>query len=59
MTSSSLITRIKCALVLIILMVFSVAPIPITSTIALWVVIFRPKWFKQLVDKIYVDWQGS
>lgn len=57
MSSSSLMTRIKCALVLIVLMSFSVLPIPITSSIALWVVIFRPKWFKQLVEKIYADWQ--
>lgn len=59
MTSSSIMTRIKCALVLIVLMAFSVSPIPITSSIALWVVIFRPKWFKRLVDKIYADWQDS
>jgi hypothetical protein len=47
--------RIKCAIVLIALMIFSVVPIPITSTIGLLVVIFRPSWFKKLVDKIYAD----
>jgi hypothetical protein len=36
-------------------MIFSVGPIPITSTIGLLVVIFRPTWFKKLVDNIYAD----
>ncbi|MDP3839698.1 MAG: hypothetical protein Q8Q54_12340 [Methylococcales bacterium] len=49
--------RIKCAIVLIIFMIFSVSPIPITSTIGLFVVIFRPHWFKKLVDNIYADKQ--
>jgi hypothetical protein len=49
----SLFVRIKCAL---ILMVFMMIPIfPITSTIGLFVVIFRPHWFKQLVDTVYAD----
>ncbi len=47
--------RIKCAVVFIVFMIFSVSPIPITSTIGLLVVIFRPRWFKKLVDKIYAD----
>lgn len=47
--------RIKCAIFLIIFMIFSVSPIPITSTIGLFVVIFRPHWFKKLVDNIYAD----
>jgi len=44
--------RIKCAIVFIVFMVFSVGPIPITSTIGLLVVLFRPAWFKTLVDKL-------
>ena len=47
--------RIKCAVVLILLMLASVVPIPITSSIGLFVVIFRPHWFKKLVEKIYAD----
>lgn len=56
MNVASLIARIKCGLVL---MVFMLIPIfPITSTIGLFVVIFRPLWFKQLVDKVYADKSG-
>lgn len=50
--------RIKCAIVFLVFMVFSVGPIPITSTIGLLVVLFRPAWFKTLVDKIYSDKDG-
>jgi hypothetical protein len=57
MTASSL-SRIKCGLVLLVFMLFSVSPIPITSAIGLWVVIFRPRWFKQLVDRVYADIDG-
>jgi hypothetical protein len=47
--------RIKCAIVFIVFMIFSIGPIPVTSAIGLFVVIFRPTWFKRLVDKIYAD----
>jgi len=36
-------------------MIISIGPFPITSTICLYVVIFRPRWFKSLVDKVYAD----
>ena len=45
-------TRIKCAMIFMVLMLI---PLPITSTAGLLVVIFRPTWFKKLVDKIYAD----
>jgi len=47
--------RIQCAIVLIVFMIVSIGPIPITSTICLYAVIFRPRWFKSLVDRIYAD----
>jgi len=56
MKAVSVFARIKCAIVLIIFMSMSVIPmLPITSTIGLFVVIFRPRWFKKLVDNIYAD----
>ena len=53
MNTSSLLTRIKCGLVLLVFM--SIPLFPITSTIGLFVVIFRPFWFKRLVDNVYAD----
>lgn len=53
MIAASIFARIKCALVLI---VFSLIPIlPVTGTIGLFIVFFRPMWFKRLVDKVYAD----
>lgn len=53
MKAASFDARVKCGLVL---MVFMLIPVfPITSTIGLFVVIFRPGWFKQLVDTVYAD----
>ena len=54
MNTVSNISRIKAAIVLIALMMMSIVPVPITSTIGLYVVIFRPLWFKQLVENIYL-----
>jgi len=51
----SLSARIKCALFLIILTVVGLGPFPITSAIGLFIVIFRPQWFKNLVDRIYAE----
>jgi hypothetical protein len=43
-------------LVLLVLMSSSIIPmLPITSAICLFVVIFRPRWFKKLVDNVYAD----
>jgi hypothetical protein len=39
-------------------MIFSIGPVPVTSTIGLFVVIFRPNWFKKLVLTIYADKDG-
>lgn len=51
----STVARIKTAIVFIVFILFSIGPIPIASSIGLYVVIFRPRWFKQLVETIYAD----
>ncbi len=53
MKAGSTIARIKCALVLIIFMLIPL--LPITGTIGLLILIFRPIWFKKLVDNVYAD----
>ena len=53
MIKVSVAARIKCALVLIIFMLIPL--LPITTTIGLFIVIFRPIWFKKLVDNVYAD----
>ncbi len=45
--------RIICLIVLLILSFLEIGPIPIAPLFLMWVVIFRPEWFFQLVLKIY------
>lgn len=56
MRAGSLMARIQCGLVLIIFMLIPI--IPITGTIGLFILIFRPLWFKKLVDNVYADKDG-
>jgi hypothetical protein len=53
MRAGSLMARIQCGLILIIFMVIPV--IPITGMIGLFLLIFRPVWFRKLVDNVYAD----
>ena len=53
MIEVSIVARIKCAVVLIVFMVIPL--LPITATIGLFILIFRPIWFKKLVDSVYAD----
>ncbi|MDO9213235.1 MAG: hypothetical protein Q8Q54_03015 [Methylococcales bacterium] len=53
MKAVSVVARIKCALVLLVFMIIPV--LPITGTLGLFIVIFRPLWFKKLVDNVYAD----
>ena len=48
-----MITRIMTALLLLVLAIIGIGPIPTTSLITIYVVLFRPSWFKHLVDTIY------
>ena len=53
--NKNIVTRIKCALVLIGLTLLGLGPMPVTSLIGLYIVVFRPQWFKQLVERIYTE----
>ncbi len=50
---SPFIVRLVTLLVLSVLVIFSFTPIPGTTLIMIYVVLFRPRWFKHLVDLIY------
>ena len=45
--------RILTLMAMLIVMVTDIGPIPTVSLICLYAVIFRPLWFKRLVDEIY------
>jgi len=46
-------TRIKCLIILILLTFLGLGPMPVTSVIGIYVVIARPQWFKEMVDRLY------
>jgi len=47
------IARIKCFIVLLLLMIVDILPIPILGLICLFILLTRPRWFKEMVDDIY------
>jgi hypothetical protein len=53
MNNRQIAVNIKCILALLFLFVIDFSPIPFTATIGLFVVIFKPRWFIDLVNKLY------
>lgn len=45
--------RILCLIVLAFFSILEITPIPIAELFLMWIVIFRPEWFYELVLKIY------
>jgi hypothetical protein len=46
-------TRFLCLLALLLITLLEIGPLPITGLVLIWVVLFRPAWFYELVLKIY------
>ena len=42
-----------CILFLLALIVLHVIPLPILEVLMLYIMVFRPPWFKNLIDQIY------
>ncbi len=53
MNNHQIAVNIKCLLALLILFVIDIGPIPVTVLIGLFVVIFKPRWFLNLVAALY------
>jgi len=50
--------RLIGIVVLVLFAFLGLGPIPITSSLGLFIVIFRPKWFKKFVDAVYSGKDG-
>lgn len=46
-------TRAKCLITLIGLMIVDIFPVPVVGAIGLYVIIKRPMWFRDLVNRLY------
>jgi hypothetical protein len=53
MNNRRLAVKMKCIFILLLLMILDIGPIPITAGLGLFIVLFRPLWFKTLVDTLY------
>jgi len=47
--------RLKWFLALIFMMIIDLGPIPFTASLLMFVFMFRPIWFRKLIDKLYLD----
>jgi len=45
--------RIIYLLILVVITILEIGPVPIFGLLLMWVVLFRPQWFYDLVQKIY------
>jgi len=45
--------RIKLVIVLVLLTILGIGPMPVTSVVGIYIVLFRPAWFKRMVLKLY------
>ncbi len=49
----NLVFRLLCLFALLLITILEVGPVPISGLGLMWVVLFRPRWFYNLVQKIY------
>lgn len=52
-------TRSKCLIALGVLAILSIGPLPTTTLLGFYVVLARPRWFKELVRKLYAEGEGG
>jgi hypothetical protein len=45
--------RLLCLIVLVLITLLEIGPVPITGLLLIGVVLFRPAWFYDLVQRIY------
>ncbi|WP_175463766.1 MULTISPECIES: hypothetical protein [Methylomonas] len=53
MSTHSYWLRIKLLFAVAVLTVLEIGPIPLFGLLLIWVIVFRPRWFKALLDRIY------
>ncbi|MCC5844798.1 MAG: hypothetical protein JJU05_11150 [Verrucomicrobia bacterium] len=47
------ITRLQCMGVLFLLALLEIGPVPIAPFFGMYLVLWRPPWFKELVERLY------
>jgi len=52
-------TRAKCLIALIGLMILDIFPLPVVGMIGLYVIVKRPRWFRDMVNRLYDEGDGT
>jgi len=45
--------RLRLVVVLVLLTILGIGPMPVTSVVGIYIVLFRPAWFRRMVLKLY------
>jgi len=53
MSNAACWVHIKWTVIILLFMIIDIGPIPFTASICLYIVWFRPQWFKDVVEKVY------
>ncbi|MBD9361002.1 hypothetical protein [Methylomonas fluvii] len=53
MNTHATFTRFKWFVIILLLTIVEIGPFPLMGLTLLYIVAFRPRWFKALVDQIY------
>jgi hypothetical protein len=59
MSYNAVFTRIKWIIVVLLMMLLDILPVPVIGLVLLYVLLFRPLWFKNAVLEIYLDTKGD
>lgn len=51
--SASFSRLLMCIFVILALIILHIIPLPILEVLMLFIMIYRPLWFKKLIDQIY------
>ncbi|MGZ8246864.1 hypothetical protein [Methylomagnum sp.] len=51
--ANALAVRKKCFLGLLCLFIVDIAPVQVTPTVAFFIIFLRPRWFHDLVERVY------
>ena len=53
MKKHHILVRVLMIVTMILLSILEVGPLPITALLGLYVAVFRPRWFINLMDSLY------
>lgn len=53
MTKQAPPARLKWFCIILVLTIVEIGPIPLLGLTLLYILAFRPRWFKDLIDRIY------